>query len=207
MITPAQEHDILLRLLKKKPPERFAAKKLAGKGYWRWNRGENLEAAVLFDAAAIRSVEEVRQARPARDNTFNYRVRAGVNFRLAGEYERAWPILVKATTFDWQAAGIPEDSHCTEWAFFELLSVLAERGDTAGFTKLFWQAVQRGEELKFPFPRIHTKQEQLLDQCQRMSLKSELAHVIARTKERGKLPRELARRISDLESASWEPQP
>src|SRR5262245_62134292 len=155
MITPVQEQEILMRLLKNKPPERFAAERLAGKAYWRWNRGENLEAAVLFDAAAVRSVEEVRQSRPVRDNTFNYRVRAGVTFRLAGEVERAWPILVEATTFDWHAAGIPEDSHCTEWAFVEMLCVLADQNDAAGFAKLFRQAMRRGTEIQFPFPSIH----------------------------------------------------
>jgi hypothetical protein len=195
-------------LLGKKPLSQFAAEKLSGKAHWRWNRGELLEAAVLFDAAATRSADEVRRARPARDETFNYRVRAGVTFRLAGEYERAWPILLEATTFDWHAAGIPEDLHFTEWAFVEMLCVLAERGDAAGFSKLFWQAVQRGQTLGFPFPSIHPKQELLLELCQQMSLAPELAHVVSRVKDqRGKLPRDLAQRIAALESASLEHQP
>jgi hypothetical protein len=205
MITPEQETELLQSLLGKRPLERFSAEKLAGKAHWRWNRGQLVEAAVLFNAAAVRSAEEVRIAPPLRDNTFNYRVRAGVTFRLAGEYERAWPILLQATSFDWQAAGIPEDDHFTEWAFVEMLSVLAERNDRDGFTKLFWQAVGRCGELDSPFPFIRPKQELLLNLCEKLRLADELAHVIARMEEqRGRLRGQLAQRIAHLKSGILE---
>jgi len=208
MITQGQELEILQRLLGKQHIERLTADKLAGKAHWRWNRGEHLEAAVLFDAAARKSAEEIQQVRPARDNTFNYRVRAGVTFRLAGEHERAWPILMEATTFDWNAAGIPEDSHFTEWAFVEMLYVVAERNDAAGFSKLFRQATIRGAELNFPFPSIHPKQELLLELCSNLGLAKEFAQVVSRIEEqRGKVPARLAKRIGDLMSAISEHRP
>jgi hypothetical protein len=155
---------------------------------------------VLFEAAALRSAGEARQSVPRRDNTFNYRVRAGVTYRLAGENERAWPILVEAATFDWQAAGIPEDSHFAEWAFVEMLCVLADARDQNRFSEVFWQAVARGEEIGLPFPRIHPKQELLLDLCEQLGLSKELAHVVASIEARGKLPRRLARRVAQLKA-------
>ena len=199
MSTRERATDLLRDLLGKDPPERFSPDELGRKAHWRWDRGHYLEAAVLFEAAALRAAEEARRA-PHRDNTFNYRVRSGVTYRLAGENERAWPILVEATTFDWQAAGIPEDSHFTEWAFVEMLCVLAEAQDKRGFSEVFWRAVARGEEIGLPFPRIHPKQELLLDVCEQLGLSRELARVVASIEARGKVPRRLARRIAQLKA-------
>jgi hypothetical protein len=201
MLTRADETELLRELLRKKSSEKFSARELGNKAHWRWNRGEHLKAAVLFSAAAARSAEEVRTAPTSRDNTFNYRVRAGVTFRLAGEVERAWPILVEATTFDWNGARIPEDSHFTEWAFVEMLQVMAEKQDRRAFSELFWQAVARCEELGAPFPRIHPKQELLLELCDRLKLTMELGHVIERIEAQRKLSRPLARRVAEAKAA------
>lgn len=198
MLTPERENKILRRLLKKKSVDDFSAEELGRKAHWRWNRGEHLEAAVLFDAAAVRREREVRLAPTSRDNTFNYRVRAGVNFRMAGEVERAWPILMEATTFDWDAAGLPEDSHFTEWAFVEMLQVMAENDDRSRFSELFWRAVTRCDELGFAFPMIRPKQELLLETCVRLGLRMELARVIERIEVQGKLSRSLARRVVEV---------
>jgi hypothetical protein len=140
----------------------------------------------------------MRQVPTNRDNTFNYRVRSGVTFRLAGEIERAWPILLEATTFDWQAAGIPEDDHFTEWAFVEMLCVLAEREAKFAFAELFRHAVARCAELGSPFPSIKLKQEQLLDWCEFPGLERELTHVIERIQSQGNISRRLARRMAQL---------
>lgn len=207
MITPQEEADILRRLLKKRLPEQFAAEELAGKAHWRWNRGELLEAAVLFDAAAKRSAKEMRASPHRRNDTFSYHVRAGVTFRLGGETKRAWPLLLEATTFDWKAEGIYEDSHFTEWAFVEMLCVHAENNDTESFRRLFRQAIARGEVLKYSFPSIHPKQELLLDLCERLGLADELAHVVARIEaQRGKLPPKLARRVAGIKNTRLEHQ-
>jgi hypothetical protein len=201
MLTAAQEADLLRRLLKKRSPEKFAARELGNKAHWRWNRGGFVEAAVLFAAAATRSADEVKQMPVQRDNTFNYRVRAGVTFRLAGEVERAWPILLEATSFDWQAAGIPEDSHFTEWAFVEMLCTLADRNDRRGFSSLFWQAVARCEQLGARFPRIQPKQDLLLDLCERLELSRELIHVIDIIESQRKMTPHLAKRVARLRTA------
>lgn len=198
MTASAQEAQLLQDLLGKKAPGKFTAAELAGKAHWRWNREQYLEAAVLFDAAAVLSAQEIQRAPQDRDNTFNYRVRSGVTFRLAGHIQRAWPMLLEATTFDWDAAGIPEDSHFTEWAFVEMLIVVAQAQDRAGFAKLFWQAVARCNEIDSPFPRIHPKQELLLDLCSQLDLRKELAHVVASIERRGSWPRPLARRLKQL---------
>ncbi len=200
VITLQQEKNILNSLLGKRSAEYFSAAELGRKAHWRWDRGQYLEAAVLFEAAALRSAQEVRLVRPERDNTFNYRIRSGVTFRLAGQYDRAWPILVEAITFDWQAAGIPEDRGFTEWAFVDMLCILAEKQDTQGFSSLFWQAVARGEELGFHFPHIHPKQELLLDLCEQLGLSAELVHVIECIEAQRKMSRRLKLRVSQLKS-------
>jgi hypothetical protein len=201
MLTHDAEAELLSMLLKQQPLGRFSAKQLGRKAHWRWDRDQYLNAAVLFSAAAIRSAEEARVLAPLRDNTFNYHIRAGVTFRLAGEYERAWPLLLEATTFDWKAAGIPEDDHFTEWAFVDLLSILAEREDRHEFSRLFWQAVARCQELDSPFPRVHPKQELLLDLCERLGLSEELAHVIQRIETQRTPSKQLAQRIAQLKAA------
>jgi len=130
---------------------------------------------------------------------FNDRVRAGVTYQLGGENELAWPILEEATSFDWQRAGIWEDRHFTEWAFFGMLSILAESDNRAGFSDLFWCAVARGQEIDYHFPSINPKQELLLDLCDRLGLERELAHVVDSIRRlRDKLPRRLAKRLNDV---------
>jgi hypothetical protein len=198
MSTDENEAIVLRNLLGKRPLEKFSSKELAGKAHWRWNREEYFQAAVLFEAAAQRATDEARLERPSRDNTFCYRAPSGVCFRLAGEHERAWPVLLEATKFDWEAAGIPEDDNFSEWAFVEMLCVLADAQNSNEFSKIFWNAVDRGRELGDEFPQIHPKQELLLDLCECLGLSKELVHVIARIEARGKVPKQLAQRISRL---------
>jgi hypothetical protein len=201
--TPRQEAQLLQSLLGKHGPEHFTSEQLSRKAHWRWNREKFLEAAVLFDAAASRCAEENRLAAPKQDWTFSKRVRAGVTFRLAGQYERAWPILVEATTFDWNAAGIPEDDHFTEWAYVEMLCIHAEAEERDAFSRVFWEAVARCRELGSPFPRIYPKQDLLFDLCERLALQKELEHVAERiTWRQGKLPRQLADRLKSLSEYS-----
>ena len=79
-----------------------------------------------------------------------------------------------------------------------MLCVLADAQKSKEFSITFWNAVNRGRELGDEFPRIHPKQELLLDLCERLGLTKELLHVIARIEPRGKLPRQLAQQISKL---------
>jgi hypothetical protein len=192
---------LLSQLLRKQPPEKFNSRELSRKAHWRWDRDQFLAAAVLFQAAAQRSAEEFALAGSVRDKSFSYRIRAGVNFRLAGEIVQAWPILLEATTFDWQAAGTSNDEHLTEWAFLEMLIVFAAEGRREEFARTFWQAVARVDELGSFFPKIHPKQELLLDLCEQLKLHSELAHVIESIEGRGKLPRRLAARLAVLRAS------
>jgi hypothetical protein len=89
---------------------------------------------------------------------------------MGGDVSSAWPILVEATTFDWAAAGIAEDSHFTEWAFVEMLIVLADQNDKVAFSSLFQKAVTRCRELGRSFPFVHPKQALLLELCARLEL-------------------------------------
>ncbi len=206
MITPQREAELLRSLLGKREPERFSAQELSRKAQWRWDRNQFLEAAVLFDAAAVKSEAEVSRSRPQRDNTFNYRIRSGVTFRLAGACERAWPILQEALTFDWSDAGIPEDGHFTEWAVVEMLCILAERNDQDRFAKVFWQGVNRCNELGAPFPRVYAKQVLLLELCDRLGMNRELDHVLTVVGKQGdKEARRVAQRVIDSKRGASEP--
>lgn len=191
---------LLSSLLGKQSPEQLTSEELSRKAHYRWDRKQYLEAAVLFEAAAARCAEEVRLEPPPRDNTFVYRVRSGVLYRMAGEVEIAWPILLEATTFDWQAAGIPEDDHFTEWAYVEMLCVHAATQNKQEYLQLFWQAVTQSRSSGGTFPRIHPKQELLLDHCEYLGLVKELTHVIERIEAR-KISRPLKQRLKQLKAA------
>jgi hypothetical protein len=187
------ESAVLAELLKRKPETAFTASQLAGKAHYRWNRDEVFSAGVLFDAAARRATAE---ATPGSDQTMVYRSRAAVCFARAGMIERAWPLLEEVVVHDWRACGIEMDSHFSEWAFVEMLSVHAGRGDRSAFAALFARAVARGNELGDPFPFIRPKQELVLKHCEELGLTAEARIVVERIRARGDLPKHLAARVA-----------
>lgn len=198
MIFADEETAILQALLKSKDENTFTSEQLSSKAHWRWNKGQFIEAAVLFEAAYRRCIIETGHQLPNR--SFDYRVRAGVTFNLAGEVERAWPILEEATKYDWNSAGNPEGSHFTEWAFVEMLSTFVNQNNPEHFCDLFWKAVTRCHELGYAFPSIYPKQELLLNYCDQLGLEKELIHVIERLKGRT-LSGALRKRIASIESS------
>ena len=183
---PVDDAALLAGLLERKPEDRFTASELSGKAHFRWDRDQLVAAAVLFEAAARRATAV---AKPGDDQTMVFRSRAAVCFAQAGVIERAWPLLEATIAHDWAASGTLIDSHFSEWAFVEMLRVLAERGDRAGFAALFARAVARGGELDRPFPSLQPKQDDVLALCEQLGLVEEARVVIDRIQKRQRYPR------------------
>jgi len=179
--TTLDEPALLAELLKRKPETAFTASQLAGKAYFRWRREDSIPAAVLFDAAARRATAE---ATPGHDQTMVYLSRAAVCFARARKIERAWPLLEQVIVHDWRASGTEMDSNFSEWAFVEMLSIHAERGEREAFAALFARAVARGVELGQQFPFIYPKQYLVLELCEQLGLTAEAQLVAERIQAR-----------------------
>jgi hypothetical protein len=95
------------------------------------------------------------------DQSPNDFVRAAINFNLAGCRDIAEPMLHEATKLDWNALGLPNDSHMTEWAFTHLL-LNRRDGPREPFVELFDKATARCGELGWTFPKNRGHQEALL---------------------------------------------
>ena len=148
-------------LLKEKPASPLTADQIGRKAHRRSDLGEHSEAALLFCLACERAAEEFASGRQSVDQSPNHFVRAALNFNKAGCPHIAEPMLHKVIEFEWNAYGLPGDSHMTECAFAEL--VLNQRnGSREAFLSLFDEAEARCRELGWAFPRIHPYQEALL---------------------------------------------
>jgi hypothetical protein len=148
-------------LLKERPTSPLTAYNIASKAHRRWNLEQHAEAALLFCVACERAAEEVVDGRNPLDQSPNYYVRAAINFNLAGSRDIAEPMLHEATTIDWSALGLPNDSNMTEWAFVHLL-LNRRGGPRETFAELFDKATARCAELGWTFPKNRGHQEALL---------------------------------------------
>jgi hypothetical protein len=150
---------------------------LESRAYRHWESGEAATAAELFEAAA-------RQRRAGgRPGEFNAELRAALCWAQAGQEERALPVLERAMTYDWAAAGIWNDRATSEKAAMVLLR-RAARGGPAEFSRMWDRAVANGDRLDWPFPSIHPLQEELLDLTLRLGLPGHCRHVLARIRAR-----------------------
>jgi hypothetical protein len=148
-------------LSKERPASPLTAYSIASKAHHRWNLEQHADAALLFCVACERAAEEFSGGRSPLDQSPNDFVRAAINFNLAGSCDIAEPMLQEATKLDWNALGLPNDSHMTEWAFVQLL-LNRRDGPREPFVELFDKATARCGELGWTFPRNRRHQEALL---------------------------------------------
>lgn len=197
--TEARESAELALAERSQEAGELSAKTVAARAHRTWESGDAAGAASLFLEAA-RLEEQAAAARSrwaAPDQSMNYLVRAGRCFFESGDYASAIPLLERAIAFDWRAARLWADRHTTEWAFVCLLEDCARRADFSGFQALWERALQRGEELEFPFPTIHPLQERLLEICLVHRLLHYLPRIVAMIEAReSRLPKALRSRIA-----------
>jgi len=170
-----------------------SAEILETRAYRLWESDQPAAAAELFEAAA-------RQRRvEGRTGEFNVELRAALCWTQAGQEERALPVLERAMTYDWAAAGIWNDRATSEKAATILLRRAARTG-VAEFTQTWDRAVANGDRLDWPFPSIHPIQEELLDLTLRLGLPDHCRHVLARIRARaGRLDRSTKAKLEATE--------
>jgi hypothetical protein len=90
--------------------------------------------------------------------------RAAMIRHEAGDEETARHLFDQVIAFDWRSAGtaLLSDAHVVEWAFAARLERVR---DPTTFHGLYAKAVQRCGELGWSFPRIHPKQDVLLERA------------------------------------------
>jgi hypothetical protein len=153
------------------------ADQIQSRAYRDWDAGRPARAAELFEDAARHYRVE------GRTGVFNLELRAALCWAQAGEEERARPVLERAMTYDWAAAGIWNDRATSEKAAMFLLRWAARRG-TAEFVRAWDRAVANGDRVDWPFPSIYPHQEELLDLTLRLDLPGQCRHVLAKIRAR-----------------------
>jgi hypothetical protein len=149
----------LEQLLNGQHPSSFSAAQLAERAQNRWDRGQLGEAAVLFEAAA-----EAASRDSGPDRTIVYVARAAMTRHLADDRDTARQQFEQVIRYDWAAGGpaLMVDSHVVEWAF---AAQLEEATDWHTFKATYARAVARCAELGWGFPRIHPKQDLLVERA------------------------------------------
>ena len=181
MHLPDFDHAQALALLKEKPGVTLSSFDVASRAHRRWDLKQTLEAAWLFCLAYERAQQEAPGDKPSQCP--NYFVRAAITFNQAGETAIAEPMLRAATQLDWIALGLPHDSHMCEWAFEQLL-LNQRQGSPENFRSLFTEATTRCQELGWDFPKIHPKQEALLQIAVEMDLPDIAKPLMQRIRQR-----------------------
>lgn len=189
------ELDALLRkLLKGKAPADLDGRAIGGKAYYRAERKQPLEAAVLFDAAATRAQED-----GDRTGWIEWYVRAGLQYFEAGDMARAVPILRNAIDAHREVPG-HRDAHMVEWCYTLLLRFAAHEQDRSAFRALFAEAIEQCAAVGRPgYPRIHPHQEQLLEAAHTLGCAQERRAIADNIYARRPISRALRARLKELE--------
>ncbi|TNE87981.1 MAG: hypothetical protein EP330_16985 [Deltaproteobacteria bacterium] len=160
---------MLNELLKGKSPRDFSAYDLASKAHFRSSRKQPLEAAVLFDAAAVRAQEEFDAGSEKRNEagvrinqSLNHRARAGFAFYKAGEVARALPMFEVCVAADWLAAGLNHDLHTVAMCWAYLVRERAREGREA-FEAAFAEAVAACHTVGAEFPWAHPTRKEMAE--------------------------------------------
>lgn len=180
------------QLLNGRPADAFSAAELASKAQARWDRNDYLAAATLFLAASERARGE-----SGPDRTVVYIGRAATTLHLAGNRAEAAPMFDSVIGYDWVRAGpqLMVDAHVVEWAFAAQL----ETAETAeAFRALYAKAERRCAELGWVFPRIHPKQDAVLDRAVQLGCVDLAERLVARIETRRPLTRETADWVRDV---------
>jgi hypothetical protein len=162
-------------------------------------RCDYARASRLFRLAAERAAQEpppIVDGKPRYRNDFNHLIRALICAVEAGELDGLEAEIDAALAFDWQAGGIPEDSHMNEVLFVVLLEQAAAARHWQRFRSLWQRATSRGDELRQPFP--HSHQEKLLDLCNEEALRDLLPRVVDRIRASANVPTRLAAKLERM---------
>ncbi|MEZ4235669.1 MAG: hypothetical protein R3F59_05805 [Myxococcota bacterium] len=149
----------LEELLNGRPPTAFSAAQLADRAQSRWDRSQLDEAYVLFRAAAEAAPRET-----GPDRSVVYLAKAAMTRHEAGDEETARRLFDYVLAFDWRSSGpaLLSDAHVVEWAY---VARLERARDPATFDALYVKAAKHCAELGWSFPRIHSKQDVVIDRA------------------------------------------
>ena len=198
MQLPAFDHAQAIVLLKEKAKAPLSSADIAAKAHRRWDLNQHPEAALLFCLAFERAHAEIAVQPDSTSQAPNYFVRAAINFNIAGDAATAGPMLTEVTQMDWQKLGLPNDSHMSEWAFEQLL--LNQKTSAPAFAALFEQAVLRCRELGWEFPKIHPKQELLLQTAITLNLPTVVRRLVDLILKRRPISRDTRNLLQSAES-------
>lgn len=190
-----EELNALLReLLKGKAPADLDGGAIGRKATYRAERKQPLEAAVLFEAAAARLLED-----GDRDSWLEDYVRAGLEYFEAGDLARAVPILRNAIDAHREVPG-HRDAHMVEWCYTLLLRFAAHEQDRSAFRALFAEAIEQCAAVGRPgYPRIHPHQEQLLEAAHALGCEQERRSIADHIYARRPISRALRARLKKLD--------
>ncbi|MEZ4475588.1 MAG: hypothetical protein R3F60_33290 [bacterium] len=187
---------VLSDLLKGKPPEAFSASELTRKAHYRWDRGEEAAAALLFEAAQARA-----EAEGDRAAAMAARNRAAITFARSTDDRAAARARLDAVIADYER-GPAEilDAHFAEWAATELL-VLDQADGPSDFTPAFRALQARCARAGCPrYPAIFPQQERLAELAFAGGARGVMADVLPRLRAR-KTTRALNARLDQW--AAW----
>lgn len=171
---------------------------IATKAHNKWNRKEHFSAAILFNLAAKKARLEFEKGLSEVNNEMNYVCREAYNLFEAGYIENALPLLTKTCDYDWNANGLHNDNHMVEWAY--TYKLIAASGDINKFKLLFDEAVVRCNKIGRIFPKIHPKQEILLDIAINLNEKDIITYIVELIKKRKPISKDLRTKLKKIES-------
>lgn len=181
-------------MLNGRPVGTFSAAQLADRAQNRWDRGQLVAATLLFEAAA-----EASQRDSGPDRSIVYLARAAMTRHEVGDIANARKMFDAVIDFDWLSAGpaLLGDSHVVEWAFVARLQTAT---DPHTFQALYAKAVARCAELGWAFPRIHPKQELLLEHAVSLGCVPVVRVLLERIRGRRPLSRATQDRLQQVQS-------
>ncbi len=186
----------LADLLKGKDETEYSAYDIESKAHNRWSKKQFRPAALLFEAAARVSLSENGD----RCQFLNYQSRAGICYSQGGKLEKAKPLLKKSIEADWIGAGLEKDMHMIEWCYVELLCNESQT-DAKEFDSLFEKAKAHCANLGWVFPKIHPKQEALLEVAVSLGLDTRAAEIVSLIRSRKPISRATRARLKEIEAS------
>lgn len=186
--SPHDHRELLDRLLKGQPVETLDSRTLGGKATYRADRGQPLEAALLFEAASRRAAEDADEL-----TALEHAARAALCCFEAGEVGRAVPMWREVIAWHGRV-GPNRDDHMVEWGFYHLLLFAAQEMDRRAFVTLFTEA----ERTAPSFPRIHPHQAELLELAVTLGCNDLVAKIAAAIYRRRPISRALRARLKQL---------
>ncbi|MEZ4380471.1 MAG: hypothetical protein R3A79_03940 [Nannocystaceae bacterium] len=204
--------ELLRALLKGASPAELDAYDIASKAYYRASRGQHLEAAVLFEAAAARAqamfdsgeARKVNEAGVRINQALNHWARAGFQFHKAGEGARAMALLRRCADADWLAAGLNHDLHTVAvcWAYLVREAAESDERGREAFEAAFAQAQRRCAALGTTFPFGHPSRMELAAAARGRGLEALAQEIVAPVRAAKPMKRDLKAWLKDFDASA-----